>query len=101
MHEADLVANTVRTWLDNPISRGLLRWVSERTEKGSKLESALKEYVDEKEKLSFQKRLAYLIVKLALDKGSESFGVSKEQLLESLKNPMVRRGIANILEGVS
>jgi len=74
--------------------------VSKRTEKGSKLESAIKKYVGEAEKLSFQEKLAYLIVKLALDKGAESFGVSKEQIIESLKNPMVRRGIANVLEGI-
>jgi hypothetical protein len=85
MHEADLVANTVKTWLGNPISRSLLRWVSKRTEKGSKLESALKKYVGGAEKLSLQEKLAYSIVKLALDKGSESFGVSKEQVIESLK----------------
>ena len=100
MHEADLVANTVKTWLGNPVSRSLLKWVSKRTENNSKLEVALKKYVDEAQKLSFQEKLAYSIVKLALDKGSESFGVSKEQTIESLKNPMVRRGIANVLEGI-
>ena len=100
MHEADLVANTVKTWLGNPISRSLLKWVSKRTENGSKLEVALKKYVGEAEKLSFQERIAYSIVKLALGKGSESFGVSKEQIVESLKNPMIRRALANVLEGI-
>jgi radical SAM protein with 4Fe4S-binding SPASM domain len=100
VHEADLVANTVKTWLGNPISKSLLKWVSKRTENGSKLEVALKKYVGEAEKLSFQEKLAYLIVKLALDKGSESFGVSKEQMIEALKNPVMRRGIANVLEGI-
>ncbi len=42
MHEADLVANTVKLWLGNPISRRLLRWVSKRNEGSSKLEVALK-----------------------------------------------------------
>ena len=100
MHEADLVANTVEAWLGNPVSRSLLKWVSKRTEKGSKLESALERYIGGREKLGFQEKLAYLIVKLALDKGSESFGFSKEQLKESLRNPVVRRGIANVLEGI-
>jgi radical SAM protein with 4Fe4S-binding SPASM domain len=100
LHEADLVANTVKTWLGNPISRSLLKWVSKRTENGSRLEVALKKYVDEAQKLGFQEKIAYLIVKLALDKGSESFGVSKEQIVESLKNPVIRRGIANVLEGI-
>ena len=100
MHEADLVANTVKTWLGNPISRSLLRWVSRRTEKGSRLESALKKYSGSQEKLSFEEKLAYLMVKLALDKSSGFFGFSKEQLKESLRNPVVRRGIANVLEGI-
>jgi len=100
MHEADLVASVVKNWLGNPISRSLLKWVSKRTKNGSKLEVALKKYIGESEKLSFQEKIAYLIVKLALDKGSKSFGVSKEQMIESLKIPVVRRGIANILEGI-
>jgi hypothetical protein len=97
MHEADLVANTVEAWLGNPVSRSLLKWVSKRTEKGSKLESALERYIGGREKLGFQEKLAYLIVKLALDKGSESFGFSKEQLKESLRNPVVRRGSRTFL----
>jgi len=84
VNEADLVANTVEIWLGNPISRSLLKWVSKRTKNGSKLETALKKYVGAAEKLSFQEKIAYSIVKLALGKGSESFGVSKEQMIESL-----------------
>jgi hypothetical protein len=99
MTDADLVANTVGTWLGNPLSRSMLRWVSKRTEKSSRLEVALKKHFGEAEKLSFQEKIAYSIVKLALDKGSESFGVSK-QMVESLKNPVMRRGIANVLEGI-
>jgi len=90
----------VKTWLGNPLSRRLLRWVPKRTERGSRLEAALKKYAGEKEKLSFQEKLAYLTVKLVLDKGCESFGFSRKQMAESLRNPMVRRGIANILEGI-
>jgi len=101
LHEADLVANTVKTWLANPVSKSLLKWVSKRTEKGSKLDVALRRYVgDIKRKLSFQEKIAYLVVRFALDRGSQSFGVSKEQLTEALKNPLVRRGIANVLEGI-
>lgn len=100
MHEADLVANTVRAWLGNPISRGLLRWISRRTGGGSRLEAALKRYAGEAGKLGFKGGITYLIVKLALDRGSESLGVSRSQVRESLKNPIVRRAIANILEGI-
>ena len=81
MHDADFVVNTVKTWLGNPISMSLLRWVSKRTENGSRLEVTIKKYVGEAEKLGFQEKIAYSIVKLALDKGSESFGVSREQMM--------------------
>ncbi|MEM3424360.1 MAG: radical SAM protein [Thermoproteota archaeon] len=98
--EADLVASTLEAWLGNPVSRVLLRWISRRTEKGSKLESALRKYVGEQERLSFQEKLAYLVVKLAIEKGSESFGVSREQMKSSLRDPLIRRSIVNILEGI-
>jgi len=100
MSEADIVVKAVEAWLGNPVSRGLLRWVSKRTEKGSKLEAALKKYVGMQEKLGFQEKIAYAIVKLALDKGLESFGISKEQVIEALRTPVVRRGIANVIEGI-
>ena len=100
MHEADLVANTVTSWLGNPVSRSLLKWVSKRTKGRSKLDVALKHYIGKNERLNLQERIAYSIVKLALDRGATSFGVSKPQLMEALRNPMVRRGIANVLEGI-
>jgi len=56
--------------------------------------------VGEPGELSIQERLAYLVVKLALDKGSKSFGVSVEQMKASLKDPIMRRSIANVLEGI-
>jgi len=71
-----------------------------KNRKGQQTGVCSKEIQGEQEKLSFQEKLAYAIVKLALNKGSESFGVSKEQLMKSLRNPMVRRGIANVLEGI-
>lgn len=77
-----------------------MRWVSRRTKRGSKLDSALRRYVGEPGELSIQERLAYLVVKLALDKGSKSFGVSEEQMRASLKDPIMRRSIANVLEGI-
>jgi len=103
MHEADLVANTVRTWLGNPISRRLLKWISKRDEKGSKLEKVLRKYSGEEIDLGFQESIAYQMVKFTIERGSKSFGVpeeEKEKFIESLKIPIVRRGLTNILEGI-
>ncbi len=98
--EIDIVVSTVKRWLGNPISRFLLGWLSKRDEKeGSKLEKALRKYAfpEEGVKVNY---LAWLVVKNALDKGASSFGVPKERMIEALKSPIVRRGIANILEGI-
>ena len=101
IHEADLVTSTVRTWLGNPISRNLLKWISVRDKNGSRLDLALKNYTGEEVKIGLKDKLAYKVVKLAIDKGAESFGVPKEEIKEALKYPIVRRGLANILEGIA
>jgi radical SAM protein with 4Fe4S-binding SPASM domain len=100
MAEADMVASMVNTWLGNPVSRLMLRWVSKRGENGSRLDNALKRYAGYDVGYGFSDRIAYRVVKTALDKGTESFGLPKNEIKESLKEPIVRRGLANILEGI-
>jgi len=99
--EADFVSNMVRTWLGNPISRGLLRYVSKRNENGSKIELAMRKYVGDDVKMGIDDKLVYLVVKYALEKGADSFGFPREELKKSLKEPVVRRGMVNILEGIA
>jgi len=100
MGEADMVASVVNTWLGNPLSRSMLRWVSKRDERGSKLDRALKRYAGYKVNSTFSDKIAYMIVKHAMDKGSKSFDVDIKEVKEAMKLPVVRRGLANILEGI-
>ncbi|HDD71565.1 MAG TPA: radical SAM protein [Candidatus Aenigmarchaeota archaeon] len=100
MHEADLVANTVNKWLGNPISRRFLRWIARREGGSSKLEKALKKYAGEDVELSFQEKFAYLLTKLFIEKGAESFDISKEDVKKAMKESVVRRALVNILEGI-
>ena len=101
MHEADIVANTVNKWLGNPFSRLMLRFVSGRNEYGNRLELALRNYIGEDVRQDFRGRIADRVVRFAIGKGSRSFGVSGKEMEKSLKNPVVRRGIVNILEGIA
>ncbi len=101
MHEADLVANTVNKWLGNPLSRLMLRAVSGRNKYGSRLELALRNYTGEDVKQDLRGRITNRVVGFAVGKGSKSFGVSGMEMRKSLKNPVVRRGIVNILEGIA
>lgn len=100
MHEADLVANTVNRWLGNPISRGLLKWIAKRKGGSSKLEKAMEKYSGEDVKLNLQEKFVYLLTKLFIEKGADSFGVSREDVKKAMKEPIVRRGLVNVLEGI-
>ncbi len=100
-HEA--VAGTVERWLGNPISRALLRLATGQTGHGSRLDLALRKYIGEEVpgNLGFRDKLASMLVKFVIDRGAESFGVSRGKMRDSLSDPIVRRGIVNVLEGIA
>jgi radical SAM protein with 4Fe4S-binding SPASM domain len=104
VHEADIVAKTVEKWLGNPFSRRALKWITKRKDGESRLDKILRKYAGEDIKLSLQESIGYKIVKFVIEKGAESFGVEekeKKSFVESLKLPIVRRGLTNILEGIA
>lgn len=97
--ETEFVAYTVEKWLGNRVSRALLKSTLKRDENGeSNLEKALRKYSGEKVKVGW---FTFLVVKKAVEKGAESLGISKEKIKNSLKAPIVRRGLVNILEGIA
>jgi len=98
---ADLVAVTVKAWLGNPISRQLLKWVSVRNEDGSRLDLALQNYTGRETKTGLKDKFAYKVIKLAIDKGAASFGVPRKEIKQALNHTVVRRGLANVLEGIA
>ena len=89
-----MVANTVNKWLGNPISRRFLRWIARREGSSSKLEKALKKYAGEDVELSFQEKFAYLLTKLFLEKGAESFGISKEDVKKAITTADIKKLIS-------
>ncbi|KXB03463.1 hypothetical protein AKJ47_02190 [candidate division MSBL1 archaeon SCGC-AAA261G05] len=99
----EAVAGTVQRWLGNPLSRALLRLVTGRTEHGNRLNIALKKYAGEEvpEDLGFRDKLASMLIGFVIGRGSESFGVSPEEMKETLRDPIIRRGIANVIEGIA
>ncbi len=101
-YDAEMVAKAVKGWLGNPISRSFLRLATGDTEEGPRLELLLRKYIGDNVRFhGLRDRIGFRVVKFAIDKGSESFGVTKEQMNEALKEPIFRRAIVNILEGIS
>lgn len=99
----EAVAGTVERWLGNPISRKLLKFITGRTEHGNRLNIALKDYANDglSRDLSLREKANSLLVRFFLDRGAESLGVTPERMKKSLSDPIVRRGVANVLEGIA
>ncbi|MDI6642490.1 MAG: radical SAM protein [Candidatus Hodarchaeaceae archaeon] len=98
----EVVVKSVQRWLGNPISKILLRFVCGRSKRGgNRLDIAIRRYIGEDIPVDFQDRLASFVVKLVMGHGSNVFGYSGENLKEHLKDPVIRRGMVNVLEGIA
>jgi len=95
----EVTVNFIKRYLGNRVTRVLLKSMVKRDERGeTELEKALRKYIGEDIKV---KRWVFFSVSKAFQRLADKFGVSEESLKESLRKPIVRRGIVNILEGIA
>ncbi|NIO22693.1 MAG: radical SAM protein [Candidatus Aenigmarchaeota archaeon] len=100
--DPNLVANTVKVWLGNPVSRGLLKFACGKTNNGdNRLELALRKCAGEPVKGDWKDDLAYKIVSFAIKRGAKSFGVPHSEMRTGLKDIVLRRALVNVLEGIA
>ena len=98
----EAVIRGVQRWLSNPLSKALLRFVCGQSKYGgNRLDIALRRYVGEDVQCEIRDALAALIVKFVIDRGTNAFGYSGESLKKNLKDPVIRRGMVNVLEGIA
>ncbi|MFH1821958.1 MAG: radical SAM protein [Methanobacteriota archaeon] len=98
----DTVIEYVQRWLDNPVSRAMLRLVCGRSKnRGNRLDTALRKYAGENVECDVHDALAVLIVKFVLEHGANAFCYSDTNLKQNLLDPIIRRGMVNVLEGIS
>jgi radical SAM protein with 4Fe4S-binding SPASM domain len=98
----DIIINSVQRWLGNPIAKSILKYVCGRSSRGwSRLEIALRKYAGEEVPSDLGDRIASFIVKLVVGRGSSLFGYPEESLKGYLRDPVIRRGMANVLEGIA
>ena len=98
----DAVIGYIQRWLDNPVSKAMLRLVCGRSKKGgNRLDVALRRYAGEDVECDVHDALAAMIVKFMLDHGANAFGYSDSSLKENLLDPMIRRGMVNVVEGIA
>jgi len=100
--DVNLVADTVKVWIGNPVSRGLLKFVCGKTKNGeNRLEVALRKCTGEPVKGDWKDDIAFKIVNFAIKKGADSFGVPPQKMKMGLKDNVLRRALVNVLEGVA
>lgn len=103
MKETLTAINTVKRWVDNPLSRFLLKYVCKECDNcGRRLDIALRKYSGENDlSLCINCKIAASIVSFILNKGADSFDFPKEEFKKYFSDVIFRRGVANLLEDIS
>ena len=100
--EADIVMAAIKGWLGNRVTRGILKWTVKRDKEGiSRLERIIKRYCGMSASISFSEHIAYYFVSFILNRSMGTLTINREEVKRALKEPIVRRGIVNILEGIA
>jgi radical SAM protein with 4Fe4S-binding SPASM domain len=91
----------VRKWIGNPVSLRLLRYVTAHDRCGSRLSNAIDHYLGRGGDLCWRCRIAGGIVGWTLGKGGEIFSIGEKDMKETLANPIFKRGLINVIEGIA
>ena len=100
-HEAQMMADFIEQWLGNGSIREFMRFCTRRDQCGRRIEHALKSYIGEHEHVCIRCRLAAFAIRrfmgmiLSKTKGDE------QEVKQYLKDPMWRKGLASVLEGIA
>jgi len=100
-HEAQKMATLIEKWLGNPVAKKIMKFCTKRCNTcGRRIEVILKDYAGDKQEMCFWCRRSRGIVGSILDKFIGSSTVRKEDVLRNLKDPMWRKGLSSVLEGI-
>jgi radical SAM protein with 4Fe4S-binding SPASM domain len=90
----------VDSWLDNPLSRRILQFCTTRDNCGRRVELALRKYAGEDVKLCIQCSMAYHTISVILNSISTKSNLDSATIRQELRDPMWRKGLASVLEGI-
>jgi radical SAM protein with 4Fe4S-binding SPASM domain len=91
----------VERWIGNPISRAFLRFVVTHDECGDRLSNAIDRYLGKEMSLCWKCSLAGRVVRYTLQKSGQLFGVSSDDIKKGLAEPIFKRGVVNVLNGIA
>ncbi|MBI5332363.1 MAG: radical SAM protein [Candidatus Aenigmarchaeota archaeon] len=95
--------NAVEFWLGNPLSKRVLRLFTKKCSCGRRIELALKCYTGQSNSkdLCLGCRTAARAVKSIMDYFIEKSEIDKNDVMNYLKDPVWRKGLSSVLEGIA
>jgi radical SAM protein with 4Fe4S-binding SPASM domain len=95
------MARLVEKWLDNPISRSVLKFCTARDACGRRVDLALRRYAGQEAELCLKCSAASLITGGILNSILRKGRLDRERIQTHLKDPMWRKGLSSVLEGIA
>lgn len=100
-HPAESMARLVERWLDNPVSRSILKFCTARDKCGRRIELALRKYAGQDVKLCVSCSVAYRITAGVLNSILGRGRLDRTSIQMHLRDPMWRKGLSSVLEGIA
>jgi radical SAM protein with 4Fe4S-binding SPASM domain len=92
---------SVERWLGNPLTRSLLRFMVAEDKCGNRLSNAIDTYSGTPHELCWKCDLAAWMVAKIMRRSSKLFGFDEQDIRNGLADPAYRRGMVNVLTGIS
>lgn len=100
-NSVESMAKLVEKWLDNPVSRSVLRFCTARDRCGRRIDLALKRYSGEDVDLCARCYAAYRMIVGILNPVLRRSHLDRERIQAHLGDPIWRKGLASVLEGIA
>jgi radical SAM protein with 4Fe4S-binding SPASM domain len=99
--EITTTIGTVKKWLNNPLSRAILKFIAKDDKCGNRLSIAIDYYLGEQVHACWKCRLAGRIVSATFNTGEKAFNIKDEDVKNTLRQPPYKKGMVNVLRGIA
>lgn len=100
-YDAQKMAEFVEKWTGNFVSRKVLGFCTRQCKCGRRIELVLKDYTGSRQHMCIGCKMSRLVAGKILDAFIKEAGANRQEILENLKNPMWRKGLSSVLEGIT
>jgi len=92
----------IRRWIGNPLARRFIRFLITEDTCGNRLDTAIDLYIGiGHPEACIKCRFAGLLLQMIMQQSARIFGVDESQVRGGLQEPVFRKGLKNVLKGIS